>query len=173
MSNITCHAYHGELVRRPHPGKPSVALARTMPLSREEDFAVFTELPDSDVPIYLNFTEHFGILADMVTRANQLWNNEITLLVRISMPSGMRLPAPLLSDNVLLMQDTAPEEQKLKDSGHNVLVIHDFFARYQLDNGKNRIDIRLYSQNDDAPQLFSQFIEPLAELGVEAREVVL
>ena len=165
MPDLKPLSFNGQLVRRPFVGKPSVALARTMPMSREEDFAVFTELPSTDAPIYINFAEHYQILNDLVVAANKLWPDNLNILVRMSMPSGMRLPAPLLADNVLLMQDVAPEVARLKDTGNPLLIIDDHLIRYQLEQGNNSFDMTFYSKEDEKAN-FEQLIAPLAGLGI-------
>ncbi|MFT5161803.1 MAG: hypothetical protein ACI9FJ_000369 [Alteromonadaceae bacterium] len=167
MNNKHHHSFNGQLLRAPFVGKPSVALARTLPMSREEDFAVFTELPSSDTPIFINFIEHYQILSERISHANELWPEGLTILVRLSMPSGMRLPAPMLKDNVLLMQDVAPEVKRLKDAPGKLLVINDHLLRYQLEHGRNDIAISFYSDDNNDKAIFEQFIAPLAGLGIE------
>lgn len=161
------YRFSGKLTRVPFVGKPSAALARIMPVENENDFAVFTDLPCSDSPILLNFIEHYQILNDLVTQANVLWPQNLAILVRISMPGGMRLPKALLADNVLLMEDVRPEVARLKDSDANLLVIEDNFIRYQLEKGDNSLSVDLFSSCEEQRDTFQQFIQPLSDWGVQ------
>jgi hypothetical protein len=161
------YSFNGRLLRAPFPGKPSAALARCMPIENENDFSVFTDLPNSDSPILVNFIEHYQILAAMVTQANTLWPQNLSILVRMSMPSGMRLPKPLLLQNVLLIQDVAPEIKRLKTSNTDLLVIEDNFIRYQLESGSNTMNISLFSQSNDSQAPFNELLAPLSDWGVE------
>lgn len=142
------YRFDGILTRAPHPDKPSKAMSRMMPIENENDFTVFANLPPSDVPIYLNFGEHHQFLAALVTHAQKLWPEQLSILVRLSMPAGTRLPAPLLESNVLLCQEIEPELSKLQDSNQNILVIEDFFVRFQIERGNNDIHIQLFTHLD-------------------------
>lgn len=166
---LTEQYFSGVLTRVPFKGALSAALARYMPLESENDFEVFAELPASDAPIFLNFAEHYQILDALVKFANQLWSEDLCILIRLSMPGGMRLPADLLQANVLLMQDVAPEVARLKGQVAHLLVIDDHLLRYQLEQGHNQLKISLYSQGDEGinQRRFAQFIAPLADYGIE------
>ncbi len=166
MPELNHHQFNGKLTRVPFPHKPSAALARCMPLDNDNDFSVFSELPANNTPILINFIEHYEILSQLVTRANTLWPDSLTILIEISMPGGMRLPAPLLLDNVLLIQDASPEIKKLKGNTDKLLVIQDQFVRYQIEKGDNSFHISLFEQDITKSNTFSQFIAPLAELGI-------
>lgn len=161
--------FKGELTRVPFLGTASAALARYMPLDNENDFDVFAELPSSQSPIFLNFAEHYQILNSLVIKANTLWPDELCILIRLSMPGGMRLPKALLETNVLLMQDIEPEVKKLKGQVPRLLVIEDHLLRYQLEQGHNQMCISLYQgktllSDSDA---FTQLIGPLTEYGIK------
>lgn len=164
----------GELTRVPFPGKVSAALARYMPLESDNDFEVFAELPASKAPIFLNFAEHYLILERFVNQANTLFEGDVCILIRLSMPGGMRLPAVLLESNVLLMQDVRPEVARLKGKVSRLLVVDDHLLRYQLEQGENQVLISLYSQQlQDHPENekgFNQLIASLSEYGIEAKE---
>jgi len=169
MNNITKHSFTGQLSSLPFTNKPSAALARCMPLTNENDFEVFANLPCSQAPVLINFIEHYQILNELVLFANELWQDELTILMRISMPGGMRLPASLLADNVLLMQDIKPEVEKLSGEVPHLLTIDDNFIRYQLEQGNNDISINLYSVNIDQQVIFSKFIAKLKHYNIGAK----
>ncbi len=166
MHDLYNHHFYGQLKSIPFAGKPSAALARCMPLSNENDFAVFADLPCSDSPILINFIEHYQILEQLVTFANSLWQQELTILLRISMPGGMRLPASLLASNVLLMQDIEPELKRLTGQVTNLLVIEDCFIRYQLEQGDNSIVISLHTLAQQQDQKFTQLVNKLAQFNI-------
>lgn len=167
--------FDGELKRIPFLGNVSAALARYMPLESENDFEVFAELPASKAPIFLNFAEHYQILDGFVKQANRTFSGEVCLLIRLSMPGGMRLPAALLESNVLLMQDIQPEVVRLKGKVPRLLVIDDHLLRYQLEQGQNQIRISLYSQLAleavAEESYFGELISSLAEYGISAKEL--
>jgi hypothetical protein len=169
MSNVTKHEYVGQLFNVPFANKPSAALARCMPLSNDNDFAIFANLPCSDAPVLINFIEHYQILNELVLFANELWPEELTILIRISMPGGMRLPASLLANNVLLMQDIQPEVEKLTGRVTHLLTIDDNFIRYQLEQGRNQISINLSSLGKNQQVNFSKFIAKIEQFNIGAR----
>jgi len=162
--------FSGVLTRVPFLGTASAALARYMPLENENDFDVFAELPSSKSPIFLNFAEHYQILDRLVTRANTIWPDELCILIRLSMPGGMRLPKTLLAENVLLMQDIKPEVKRLKLQVPRLLVIDDHLLRYQLEQGHNQMRISLYQDKTQALLSnggdFKQLVGPLTEYGI-------
>ena len=104
---------------------------------------MFTGFTSSDYPVWLNVREHYQLLSDLVDEAQQCWP-EIIIAVRISMPGGMRIPANLLAENILLLEDVAAEEQKLLAYANPLLVIEDRFTRVEIDNNDNSICLRLY-----------------------------
>jgi hypothetical protein len=160
--------FNGELMRVPFLGTASAALARYMPLESENDFDVFAELPSSQSPIFLNFAEHYQILNRLVTQANTLWPEGLCILIRLSMPGGMRLPKALLDANVLLMQDISSEVTRLKGQVPRLLVIEDHLLRYQLEQGHNQMNISFYqaeSQADES-EAFTQLVDPLTHYGI-------
>ena len=135
--------YRGTLKRMPFAHKPSIAEAQMLPLTNDSDFAVFANFTSSPYPVLLNVREHYQILSDLVDKAQQCWPG-IFIAIRISMPGGMRIPANLLADNILLLEDLAAEEQKLIASANPLLVIEDRFSRIEIDNNDNSIRLRLY-----------------------------
>ena len=161
--------YNGKLRGTPFPHKPSAALARCMPLTSDNDFEVFARLPNSQAPILVNFIEHYQILDALVLRANEIWPNELTILVRLSMPGGMRLPKSLLASNVLLMQDVQPEIEKLSGCVSHLLVIDDDFIRYQLEQGNNDITVQLFSTQADQDANFALFLSELTQFNIGER----
>jgi len=169
MNNIIKHEFFGQLLGVPFANKPSAALARCMPLSNENDFEIFAKLPCSKAPILLNFIEHYQILNQLVSLANELWQQDITILIRISMPGGMRLPAALLAPNVLLMQDIQPEVNKLAGKVKHLLTIDDDFIRYQLEKGNNDISVILYTLIENQQDNFSKFIAQLEQFNIGAK----
>jgi|TARA_B110000114_G_scaffold182383_1_gene221572 hypothetical protein len=170
MSNLVLkHAFLGHLLKIPFPNKPSAALARFMPLTNDNDYNVFTNLPCSKAPVLINFIEHYQILNELVLFANELWQQELTILIRISMPGGMRLPASLLASNVLLMQDIQPEVKKLSGEVTHLLTIDDNFIRYHLEQGNNQISINLHSVNKNQQATFSKFIAKLEHYNIGAK----
>ena len=127
-----------------------------LPLTTDNDFSVFANFTSSPYPVLINVREHYQILSDLVAEALLCWP-DITIIIRMSMPGGMRIPANLLADNVLLLEDVAYEEKKLLALAHPVLVIEDHFTRIEIDNNDNNISLRLYS-NDILP---SAALQPL------------
>lgn len=167
---MTKHSYdfRGQLTRNPFPNTPSKAQARMMPIECENDFDVFANLPASQAPILLNFSEHFQLLAELVKSAQGIWPEHLSILLRISMPSGMRLPAPMLEPNVLMTQEIEPELSKLKKASGHVLVIEDRFVRFQIERGDNDISLKLFSDSDGEQNRFNQWLAVLPQWGVEA-----
>jgi len=143
--------YRGTLKSMPFPHKPSIAEAQMLPLTCDSDFEVFTGFTSSSCPVLLNVREHYQLLSDLVDVAQKCWPG-ITILIRISMPGGMRIPAKLLTDNILLLEDITGEEQSLITVANPLLVIKDRFSRVEIDNNDNSIRLRLYAQEQDAQQ---------------------
>lgn len=163
------YRFQGTLVRIPYPGKPSRSQARMMPIETENDFDVFANLPATDAPILLSFAEHHQMLAEIVENAQQLWPEGLSILLRISMPAGMRLPSALLTSNVLMVQEVEQELAKQLAHHRHLLVIEDRFARFQIERGNNQINLCLFSDDDDQQSQFEQLLAPLAERGIEAQ----
>lgn len=163
MSKLA-HEFSGVLTRRPFPLRASPALAQVLPLTKETDFARFAELTNCGTPVYVNFVEHYEMLSALVTKALEQWP-ELSVLIRISMPGGMRIPKTLLNDNVLLLEDIRPEEAKLTQYGVDVLVIEDYFVHLDMEKGNNDIALRLYSETPSESG-FSQLCEQLVEWGI-------
>ncbi|WDE09094.1 hypothetical protein SG34_030460 [Thalassomonas viridans] len=151
--------YRGTLKSMPFPHKPSVAEAQMLPLTSDSDFEVFTGFSSSSCPVLLNVREHYQLLSDLVDVAQECWPG-ITILVRISMPGGMRIPAKLLTDNILLLEDVAAEEQKLVAANKTFLVVEDRFSHVEIDNNDNSIYLRLYA-NEDGQTLTTNALQPL------------
>lgn len=166
MNKRYTQQYIGELKDIPFTHKPSAALARCMPLTSDNDFEVFARLPNSSAPILINFIEHYQILDALVLHANELWPQELTILIRLSMPGGMRLPKSLLEPNVLLMQDIQPEIEKLSDQVPYLLTIDDSFIRYQLEQGNNQMALSFISNADDQAINFALFVRKLAQFNI-------
>ena len=78
------------------------------------------------------------------------------------MPGGMRIPANLLADNILLLEDLSAEEQKLLTGGAPLLVIEDRFTRIEIDNNDNSICLRLYFDEEHSSEFFpANALQPL------------
>ncbi|WP_281557901.1 hypothetical protein [Thalassomonas sp. RHCl1] len=161
--------FTGTLTRRPFPNKPSIAEAQMLPLTSDSDFEVFTSFNSATCPVLLNVREHYQLLSDLVDEAQARWP-DIFILIRLSMPGGMRIPAKLLADNVLLLEDISFEEQKLIDIAKALLVVEDRFSRVEIDNNDNSIHLRLYLgeklSKEPADDALQPLIECLAQRGV-------
>ncbi len=166
LSPSTEASFNGKITRRPFPATMTPAMAQTLPLLTENDFEVFSSLPSNLTPVKLNFQEHYKILSDMVECAATNFP-EITVLCRISMPGGMRILAGLLQDNVLLLQDVKPEEEKLLKQGKPLMVVEDYFAHYELEKGDNSMSVRLYDAAGEKQALPAELLEKLAVWGIE------
>lgn len=157
--------YCGTLIRMPFAHKPSISEAQMLPLTTDSDFAVFADFTSSPYPVLLNVREHYQILSDLVAEAQLCWP-DITIVVRISMPGAMRIPANLLADNVLLLEDLATEEQKLVAMANPLLVIEDRFTRIEIDKNDNSISLRLYSNEILPTDALQSLITYLDQRGV-------
>ena len=82
------------------------------------------------------------------------------------MPGGMRIPANLLADNILLLEDLASEEQKLVTLIKPLLVIEDRFTRIEIDNNDNSVSLRLYSDDGLPTDALQPLIACLHQRGV-------
>ena len=157
--------YCGTLKRMPFAHKPSIAEAQMLPLTTDSDFTVFANFTSSPYPVLLNVREHYQILSDLVAEAQLCWPG-ITILVRLSMPGGMRIPANLLADNILLLEDLASEEKKLVTLIKPLLVIEDRFTRIEIDNNDNSVSLRLYSDDGLPTDALQPLIACLHQRGV-------
>ena len=169
-------SFQGSLEKMPFGNRPSKAGAQMLPLSKASDFEVFADFTSTDQPVLLSIPEHYEILSELAGLANEHLPN-ITMLVRISMPGGMRIPANLLADNVLLAEDLEAEEHKLvasltlnqdiNNSANPLLVIEDRFTRMEIDNNDNSIKLRLYGKGDLQP-----LVSHLSDRSVVAQDPV-
>ncbi len=157
--------YQGTLIKRPYANTPSKASSGMLPLGKENDFEVFANFASSGYPILLGIDEHYQLLSELVAHANEHLNKP-TILLRISMPGGMRLPANLLADNVLLAEAIENEEQKLVSQNIELLVIEDRFSRIKVDNNDNTIKLRLYGENQTNNSALAPLIDHLHAHGV-------
>lgn len=163
MSKLA-HEFEGVLQRRPFKLRATPAMAQFLPLSKESDFARFAELTTHGSPVFINFAEHYEVLTNVVEQAMSAWP-ELFVLIRVSMPGGMRIPKTLLHDNVLLLEDVRFEEEKLAQYDENLLVIEDYFVHFDMEKGNNQFAMRLYS-NSPAEAEFAKLRDMLAEFGV-------
>lgn len=163
MSKLA-HEFSGVLQRRPFKQRATPAMAQILPLTTVNDFERFVELKSFGSPVFLNFFEHYDMLSQLVELAEKQWP-ELFVLVRVSMPGGMRIPKTLLKDNVLLLEDIEAEEQKLSQYNESVLVIEDYFVHFDMEKGNNQLALRLYT-DEPAIDAFTQMCEQLAEWGI-------
>lgn len=164
MSDLV-HEFSGVLQRRPFKLRATPAMAQFLPLSSDNDFERFVELKTFGSPVLINFLEHYEILSSLVETAMQQWP-ELFVLVRVSMPGGMRIPKTLLNDNVLLLEDITPEESKLSQYQTDVLVIEDYFVHFDMEKGNNQFAMRLYSEFPSEAH-FEKLCDMLSEWGVK------
>lgn len=165
MMNKLVDSFCGELKRRPYPNKASVAQMQVMPLINLHDHEVMCEFKSHTVPVFINVSEHYQLLASLVEKTNELWS-EINILVRFSMPGGTQIPPVLLKENVLILQDVNSEEVKLSKEEKRLLVIDDNFAHFEVDNGDNQIGLRLYTHERQKIESLSSLVEILLACGV-------
>ena len=158
--------YHGVLTRMPFPHRPSIAQAQMLPLFTDNDFEVFSQLTCTQRPVYLNVPEHYEILSELVAIASQTWEN-ITIIARISMPGGMRIPVNLLADNVLLVEEVSLEEAQISHSAQPVLVIEDRFSRIEIENNNNEIQLRLYHPDETSQDILTPLTDYLASINIK------
>ena len=140
--------FRGQLTRMPFPHRASVAQAQMLPLFTDSDYEVFSQLTCTQRPVFLNVPEHYEILSELAAIASKTWEN-ITIIARISMPGGMRIPVNLLADNVLLVEEVSLEEAQIRHSAQPVLIIDDRFSRIEIENNNNEIQLRLYLPDDN------------------------
>ncbi|WP_144392891.1 hypothetical protein [Pleionea sediminis] len=159
--------YIGDLERTPFPNRPTLAQARMMPLFNEHDFTVMADLPANETRVLLSFSDYFEMLAGLVDVALNSNLDLEQILVSVSMPSGGRLPKPLLNDRVFMLQDITDEEARLVKSDKRFLVIDDHICRFRLQTGDNSIHLRMHNIKD--PDAFRPLKEYLSSVGVKSR----
>lgn len=157
--------FHGQLKRMPFPNKASVAQLQILPLITLHDHEVLSEFKSHDVPVYLNVAEHYRLLTMLINVANELWP-DLSVLIRFSMPGGCQIAPTLLRDNVFILQDIKSEELKLSGQQRTLLVIDDNFAHFELDNGNNKIALRLYSGSEGNEYSLKPLVDILIKSGV-------
>ena len=131
------------LGKNPYPSMPAFSNAQVLPLNSASDFEAIASLPNSNCPVYLSFDEHHRLLSELVEFFLEN-RKHTTVLLRISMPSGMRLPKNLLNERVLMLQDIEPEETKLRLTGEPFVAIDSQLVRFRLEQGNNQLTIRPY-----------------------------
>lgn len=150
-----------KLTANPYPGTLKLCQARTLPLEGESDFSVLSSLPVSQVPVFVNHSEHYQLLCELIDCLFEPLSN-VTLLIRMQMPAGGRMPKAFLDERILMVQDVCSEEYLLKKNGVPLVVLDDRIIRYPLEKGNNELAIRFYHCNEAAP-----LIETLSKLLVE------
>lgn len=163
MSKLA-HEFSGVLQRRPFKNRATPAMAQVLPLTKVNDFERFVELNSFGSPVFVNFFEHYDMLSQLVEQAEKQWP-DLFVLIRISMPGGMRIPKALLKANVLLLEDIEAEEQKLSQYNEDVLVIEDYFVHLDMEKGSNQLSCRLYTEKP-AIDAFTQLCEQMMEWGI-------
>ncbi len=137
------------LEKTPFPTRAASAQARMMPLLNENDFEVMASLPTNETRVHLSFADYFELLSKLVNFALTHFPELELILIRVSLPSGIRLDKSLLQDKVLMLQEVHREEERCIKRQKSFLVIEDFICRFRLQDGDNRINLRLYQVDDE------------------------
>ncbi len=152
-----------KLTANPYPDTLKLCQARTLPLKGESDFSVLSSLPVSQVPVFVNHSEHYQLLCELTACLFEFLS-DVTLLIRMQMPAGGRMPKAFLDERILMVQDVCSEENILKKNGESLVVLDDRIIRYPLEQGNNELAIRVYYCDEVAP-LIEGLSKLLAERG--------
>lgn len=151
------------MTQNPYPNTLKLCQARTLPLEGESDFSVMSSLPVSNVPVFVNHTEHYQLMSELIT-CLLAHISDVTLLMRMQMPAGGRMPKAFLDERILMVQDVSSEEKILEKSCVTLVVFDDRIIRYPLEQGNNELCIRLY-QFDQSEILIEDLSNLLAQRG--------
>ncbi|WP_299945145.1 hypothetical protein [uncultured Microbulbifer sp.] len=157
------------LLRNPYPHLPKLCSARTLPLEHAGDFQALSSLHVNSVPILLNYSEHYKFIVNLLKCINSCNPQFKTLLLRMQMPAGGRMPREFLHEQVLMLQDVSNEEAILTQEGKAYLVIEDTLIRHPLEAGQNTIRVRI-SSPDHCRDLVESICQRLHAHGFEGVE---
>ncbi len=159
------HAYLGRLERSPSRGRPVLARMDPLPLRTEADFAALRRTaPRQIAPIRVGFVEKYELLAALCRAARAHLPSLDLIFVAMNMPCGLRLPADLLREDVLIWQCVEEEARRAVARGLCVLTIQDRLVRHMFEAGDNSLALTWTAERrqDDA---FERFAATLPGLG--------
>jgi hypothetical protein len=132
-------------------------------LEGESDFSVLSSLPVSNVPVFVNHSEHYQLLSELIDCLFE-HISDVSLLVRMQMPAGGRMPKVFLDERILMVQDVTNEETLLKKNEGPVVVLDDRIIRYPLEQGNNELCMRFY-HCDESGAIVKNLFNLLTERG--------
>ncbi|WP_299587618.1 hypothetical protein [uncultured Microbulbifer sp.] len=157
------------LLRNPYPKQPKPCVAQILPLEGESDFLAISQLPVGKTPVLLSFSEHYQLLVELLECVDSAGLEIDTILLRMQMPAGGRMPKQFLQDRVLMLQGVHEEELILHQQGTSYLVIEDTLIRHPLESGSNSLRLRIRCVAD-CNYLISRISEKLLQLGFDSIE---
>ncbi|WP_444922477.1 hypothetical protein ACJJID_09275 [Microbulbifer sp. CnH-101-G] len=160
------------LLRNPYPQNPKLCAAQTLPLQGESDFLAISLLPVGNIPVLLSFSEHYQLLVELLECVDHSGVEIETILLRMQMPAGGRMPKLFLQERVLMLQDVQTEELILQKAGKPYLVVEDTLVRHPLESGRNNICIRICTA-EDSDNLIAMISEKLLNLGFDNVEQIV
>ena len=105
-------------------------------------------MPVSNVPVLVNHQEHYQLLCEIIEHILAI-DSDSSIILRMQMPAGGRMPKLLLDDRILMVQDVEIEESlQSKCSNRTVWVLDDRIIRYPLEAGDNSLSIRIHNPAD-------------------------
>lgn len=129
---------------------------RSPALGDTSDYGALEEIANtSSTPVLLNYSQHYTLLADLVSEARDAFNG-VTIFARFSGPYMLSLPKSLLAPDVFLGHDPHTWLAGVPDPGP-VLLISDHFRRDTIERGDNSLTCQAWGiENDTFTSWFSR-----------------
>lgn len=144
------HVWRQRLVRTPYP-EPVEADAVLMPYRTLSDYHAIEGFARSlnPAPVMVGYLQYYRLLTDVIAQLRQRLTIDGPVLVEISRPLGVALPPGLLSEGVLVTDDTAPQAAWWARQGaQRTVQIRSRIRRDLHEFGDNSLTVILHSIAD-------------------------
>jgi hypothetical protein len=159
MSLRSRFTYAGQLVASPYARELAAAEPLSMLLMSDGDYVSLKEFEnDAPAPVLLAYAQHYRLLEDLATRAQRELPRVAHVLVRFHTVYLRPLPAGLMREGVLLLDDPQRLAQELLASCRgDILVIDDRLRRDTKERGDNTLTVTLHARPTEA-QRFADYL---------------
>lgn len=146
----------------------TVSDCRVLPFDDDLDFDTFAALGSPrKLPwpkVLVNYSQKYDLLCE-VLETLRAQCKETEFIVNARMPSTIRMPAPMLGDDIFFVLDVEAAALYSRRSQRSVVTVTEGLIRYAMEEGANQLVIRWYNGPSDAKNRFDAVAQRLAELG--------
>jgi hypothetical protein len=160
-----CYKFFGKLIQPPFPLRLTKTINPHLQLHTENDFERVQEFNvTTDLPILVNFHEHYQILESIINAAFDLLCDMRFVIVRM-LTTNIRLPKVFLDPRVLLTVDVFDEISKLVKHKIPCLGVQDTLIRHRNEHGQNDINIEYYTPSNMKEKEFTKLVTVVKNFG--------